>query len=63
MSGNTNEDIIVDGFDLGINDYMKKPVSLDEVVARVKRILGNTSKQAIIKNENNTQMFKNIVLV
>ena len=58
MSGNTNEDIIVDGFDLGIDDYMKKPVSLDEVVARVKRILGNTSKQTIIKNENNTQMLQ-----
>jgi len=40
MSGNTNEDIIMDGFDLGIDDYMKKPVSLNEVAARVKRILG-----------------------
>ncbi len=43
MSGNTNENIIIDGFDLGINDYMKKPVSLNEVAARVKRILGNNT--------------------
>lgn len=41
MSGNTDEKIIVDGFDLGIDDYMKKPVSLSEVSARVKRIIGN----------------------
>lgn len=40
MSGNTNEDVITEGFELGIDDYMKKPVSLSEVEARVKRILG-----------------------
>jgi len=40
MSGNTDENIIMNGFHLGIDDYMKKPVSLNEVSARVKRILG-----------------------
>jgi len=40
MSGNTDEDAIVDGFNLGIDDYIKKPVSLDEVSARIKRIIG-----------------------
>ncbi len=40
LSGNTNESIIVDGFDLGINDYMKKPVSLNEMAARIHHILG-----------------------
>jgi len=40
LSGNTNEKVIVDGFDLGINDYMKKPLSLNEMVARIDRILG-----------------------
>ncbi|WP_372974098.1 response regulator [Muriicola sp.] len=40
LSGNTDEQVIVDGFDLGINDYMKKPVSLNEMAARVDRILG-----------------------
>ncbi|WP_282116110.1 response regulator [Cellulophaga baltica] len=44
MSGNTDEKIIVDGFDLGIDDYMKKPVSLSEVAARVKRIIGTPAK-------------------
>lgn len=40
MSGNTNESVIMDGFTLGIDDYMKKPVSLDEMAARIKRIIG-----------------------
>lgn len=40
MSGNTEEHIIMDGFTLGIDDYMKKPVSLDEMAARIKRLIG-----------------------
>ena len=40
MSGNTEENIIMDGFTLGIDDYMKKPVSLDEMAARIKRLIG-----------------------
>ena len=40
LSGNTDVDMIIRGFDLGINDYMKKPLSLVEVCARVKRLIG-----------------------
>lgn len=40
LSGNTDEEIIVQGFDLGIDDYMKKPLSLSEIGARVKRLIG-----------------------
>ncbi|MFD2916565.1 response regulator [Psychroserpens luteus] len=40
LSGNTQDDIITEGFDLGINDYMKKPLSLNEISARVKRLIG-----------------------
>ena len=40
LSGNTDDAIITEGFDLGINDYMKKPLSLIEVCARVKRLIG-----------------------
>lgn len=58
MSGNTNEDIIGDGFELGIDDYMKKPVSLDEVVARVSRILKRAAKPTLIKKAYNTQMLQ-----
>lgn len=40
MSGNNEEKVILDGFELGIVDYMKKPIGLDEMVARVKRTIG-----------------------
>ncbi|MCH3885204.1 response regulator [Tenacibaculum aquimarinum] len=40
LSGNTDDNMITEGFDLGINDYMKKPLSLVEVCARVKRLIG-----------------------
>lgn len=58
LSGNTDEDIIVKGFDLGVDDYMKKPLSLSEIGARVKRLIGsgektstNTKKNQIIQND------------
>lgn len=57
LSGNTDEDTIVKGFDLGVDDYMKKPLSLSEIGARVKRLIGagekistNTKKNQIIQN-------------
>ncbi|WP_158976678.1 response regulator [Cellulophaga sp. L1A9] len=58
MSGNTDEQIIVDGFDLGIDDYMKKPVSLSEVAARVKRIIGNPENTVTTKTKSEGQMLQ-----
>jgi CheY-like chemotaxis protein/glycosyltransferase involved in cell wall biosynthesis len=52
LSGNTDDKMITEGFDLGINDYMKKPLSLVEVCARVKRLIGvpvTTSASKVIK--------------
>jgi len=46
MSGNTDESLIVESFHLGIDDYVKKPVSLDEMTARIKRIIGSPVKLA-----------------
>ena len=40
LSGVTSDETITVGFDLGINDYMKKPLSLNEICARVKRLIG-----------------------
>jgi CheY-like chemotaxis protein len=45
LSGNTDANTIVRGFDLGINDYMKKPLSLVEVCARVKLLIGAPVKR------------------
>lgn len=48
LSGNNNEDIIEKGFALGAVDFVKKPLSLNEIGIRVKRIIGasNVSYQA-----------------
>lgn len=40
LSGNTQDNIITEAFDLGVTDYMKKPLSLNEICARVKRLIG-----------------------
>ncbi|WP_298484373.1 response regulator [uncultured Maribacter sp.] len=58
MSGNTDENVIMDGFDLGIDDYMKKPVSLNEVAARVKRILGDNKTSVKNTEETSSRMLQ-----
>ncbi len=58
MSGNTEENIIMDGFTLGIDDYMKKPVSLDEMAARIKRLIGAPDVAKNIDSETDTQMLQ-----
>ncbi|MFC6858503.1 response regulator [Zunongwangia atlantica] len=45
LSGNTDDNLIVESFDLGVEDYMKKPLSLDEVSARVRRLIGAVNKE------------------
>ena len=56
LSGNTDDETIIRGFDLGINDYMKKPLSLIEVCVRVKRLIG------VPKKVNKYQIRKGIVI-
>ena len=52
LSGNTDEEIIIKGFDLGIDDYMKKPLSLSEIGARVKRLIGVNSESTLADNND-----------
>ena len=40
LSGDTKDATITQAFELGIDDYMKKPLSLNEICARVKRLIG-----------------------
>jgi CheY-like chemotaxis protein len=40
LSGNTDDDILTQAFNLGANDYLKKPLSLTEVGLRTKRLIG-----------------------
>jgi DNA-binding response OmpR family regulator len=51
LSGNNDEDVILKGFELGVSDYMKKPLSLGEIGARVKRLIGATDT-ALVDNKN-----------
>jgi glycosyltransferase involved in cell wall biosynthesis len=50
LSGNIDEDVISKGFDLGIEDYMKKPLSMSEISARIKRLIGSNSEIIITEN-------------
>jgi DNA-binding response OmpR family regulator len=38
LSGNTSLEVMSEGFELGISDYIKKPISLEEICKRIKRI-------------------------
>ncbi|SNR16495.1 response regulator [Tenacibaculum jejuense] len=55
MSGETQEETIIKGFNLGADDFMKKPVSLNEIVARVRKLIGepNDKKEATHENDSN----------
>ena len=55
LSGNTDDEMISRGFELGADDYMKKPLSLNEVCIRVKRMIGAPDSQA-------TQVSNNIII-
>lgn len=59
LSGNTDEDIIARGFELGAADYMKKPLSLKEIGLRVRRLIGSGT---IYKVEQANQLIQKVVI-
>lgn len=64
LSGNTTEEIISRGFELGAIDYMKKPVSLLEIGARVKRLIGAArtyNTDLVIDSNNNRYIQKGCI--
>lgn len=48
LTAKDDEDDIVKGLDIGAEDYMTKPFSTKELMARVNRILLRNSKRSII---------------
>ena len=52
LSGNTKDQTITEAFELGINDYMKKPLSLNEICARVKNLIGLPEMVATLKSDS-----------
>lgn len=49
MSGVKEEDKIVKAFDLGVDDYIQKPVGLNEVLARVNRLLKQKPTHGMVR--------------
>jgi len=41
ISSITNEDSIMDGFKLGIDEYIRKPIIMGELVMRIKKLLSH----------------------
>jgi CheY-like chemotaxis protein len=56
LSGNTEDDMLTQGFESGANDYMKKPLGLTEVGLRVKKLIG-----APISNKTETKYSNTII--
>ncbi|WP_367773199.1 glycosyltransferase [Flavobacterium sp. WC2421] len=56
LSGNNDEEVILKGFELGVSDYMKKPLSLNEIGARVKRLIGSNNVVAV---DNSNRLIQN----
>jgi CheY-like chemotaxis protein len=52
LSGNTDEEILLKGFELGADDFMKKPLGLVEIGARVKRLIGSGNIVSAKENKN-----------
>ena len=50
LSGDRTDETIIKGFELGINDYMKKPLSLNEISVRINRLIGATEVKNTIVN-------------
>lgn len=56
LSGNTDDKLIVEAYNLGIDDFMKKPLSLNEITARVGRLIGHNPEM------NNAKLSTNSIL-
>ena len=61
LSGNTKDEIIADAFNLGINDYMKKPLSLNEICIRVNNTIGSKKYKSKSHFQNNIIIQKRCV--
>ena len=58
MSGNDDENVVVDTFKLGVNDYIEKPVGLNELLARVQRQLQQTIQSKDFKSDATSQVIQ-----
>lgn len=52
LSARTEEEDKLNGFDIGIDDYITKPFSPKELMARIKAVTKRNNKEQIIKLDN-----------
>lgn len=59
MSGKTGEETIKKAYELGIDEYMKKPISLNEVLMRIQSLLGlDPSQNSLLETHQNQYLHK-----
>ena len=63
LTAKTSEEDIVKGLELGADDYLTKPFSTKELIARIKKILLRTKKDNIITIKNITFDIENMKVV
>lgn len=51
LTAKTQTADVIGGLEIGADDYMKKPFSMEELILRVKRLVRTASKQAVIQQE------------
>ncbi|MDR0695047.1 MAG: response regulator transcription factor [Prevotellaceae bacterium] len=62
LTAKDTENDMLTGFSVGGDDYMSKPFSIKEIVARVKAVLKRTARTAGIKEKNSRLVFGEIVI-
>ena len=56
LTAKDTENDMLTGFNLGADDYISKPFSIRQVIARVKAVLRRTSEKSKIKRLRNSSM-------
>ena len=62
LTARDTEDDTVEGLNLGADDYISKPFSLREVLARVKAVLRRTSQDEEAQDEEGVIRYQGLVL-
>ena len=53
LTAKSTPDDVVSGFELGANDYLKKPFAIQELIVRIKNLIGKTYKTDCREPEQN----------